>query len=393
MGCVDSKPEPSLDLAARPQPVKQQQAAQRIQVQPPPSPGSRVQGERSPTATTQDVSDATIELPKVQAPAVASEPPAIQADRSSAQYDPMLAGSMESPDAGFNQVGHLTSLRDAHNAHAGTSMDDRKLKQFLVPTFGEDEESEEMTRSVYIKAKAMDSTPTPVPTPVLAPVPAVAAIAVPVPSTHSAPTTPMEVTPRKASPAAVERKRIAAPISPMQRLTPKPSLSVPSGGLDDFSMDDDDMKHSSSAGLRPVPNTRHVALPVTPKSPKADPRADGPSSPVPASKRGFLRQSSQDGECSTPGKAYHVLDNGMLYQIDTVSRSPASMPFGVDNRSLSLKNASLAVHDSRIDIIAEDQPHHLGKRVMSFEVQDEAQRALWVDALRQHIEFSDITPC
>eukprot|EP01031_Cornospumella_fuschlensis_P028217 gene28217-34073_t len=339
---------------------------------------------------------------------------------------------LESPTSTIGDIAtfeNLRTLRDAHNAHRGESMDDRKL-QALFTVFDDDEDREvEISRSLYLHARNSSNHHNESMN-----LPRVASNR----SNHNASMnsdsmntdldnkSPPKTSPyaKPPSPAAVNRRKITSPLKPASSkpsLTPSASLRA-AGTLDDFADDMEDTqpaptlatppKSDAAGGRSPMassqfitPTLRHVevnggkssAHKVTPPGSKVKSIASATPSPMP--KRGFLTQVGGENGASTsaaatspkgaggkpltPSKAYHVLEGGMLYQIDSTTLTP---PFSIDNRTLSLRRASLKVGEGGlVELEAEG-----GSRV-SFQVKSEEEREQWVEALKQHIEFSDQT--
>lgn len=335
------------------------------------------------------------EEPSVQSPSqVLSTPPPSQLIISPGSDDGRNTSQMSILESPVNPtVENLQTLRDTQNAHCGKSMDDRRLKAFVATAFDEDEDEEEETvvsRTLYIKAKSTDREAVHNKTQDCVTV---------INNLSSPPVMSTEIDSTSApvkkppSPAAgVDRKRVGSKISPVKRLmTPKPAIAgMRPSGLNDFDMDDDDTKAQQKSLQIDVPSSAMQSPTATLLTPTHN---SSSRSPPPESKRGFLVQCADTERASTsPTKAYHVLDNGTLYQVDSVKKV-ASSPFGMmDNRAIELRNASLNVRDNAIDIITDEsgqgQTSPSGRRVVSFEFKNQYEREAWVDALKQHIEYS-----
>jgi hypothetical protein len=290
----------------------------------------------------------------------------------------------------------LRALRDGKNvSRAEQSMDDHKLRE-LFRVFGDDDDKHANIPQLS-NATSMSDINTSSNNVIITNVEQVKVI--------GSPNTESENCDRKTpirsplSPITTGRKKVGLPITPSLRSSVAMSIQ-PHGSLNDFIDDGEPATPTTDSN-----NRRSTSISsLDRKSPQKVNNDENPScfSLSPAAKRGFLKQVDSE-MVSTPSRAYHVLDNGTLYQVD--ARTCGGI-LSMGNRAISLRHASLTVHDDVIDVISDEVTEVMtatpvgvispssaghGQLKVSFEVKDEAQREQWVDALKQHIEFSETT--
>jgi hypothetical protein len=113
--------------------------------------------------------------------------------------------------------------------------------------------------------------------------------------------------------------------------------------------------------------------------------------PIPHTKKGFL--------ITSPAKEtrYHVLDSGMLYCIDSNSKSP--MSFALDRTGVPLKGRSLSIlADNTLQLVptqammSQEQSFTGEFDVIELKPRNDREKEDWIVAIKEHIAFMDRQP-
>jgi hypothetical protein len=113
--------------------------------------------------------------------------------------------------------------------------------------------------------------------------------------------------------------------------------------------------------------------------------------PIPHTKKGFL--------ITSPAKEtrYHVLDSGMLYCIDSNSKSP--MSFALDRTGVPLKGRSLSIlADNTLQLVPtqammnQEQSFTGEFDVIELKPRNDREKEDWIVAIKEHIAFMDRQP-
>jgi len=132
------------------------------------------------------------------------------------------------------------------------------------------------------------------------------------------------------------------------------------------------------------------STPVTPTSAAAREAAKD----LPPQKKGFMvtrreRESLGSRDSSEQGQSrFFCLDNGKLSFMDSTSRKP---PFSMTHREIALKGVDVQVKGTAIELTPLASVSGSGdeeeKEIVILELKTEKECAVWMDAIREHMEF------